>query len=60
MLNHLPVAVQVAVAAKQVVAKAVAAKAAVDKGVASPEVEQAVVAFNPQKPDPGRPPVSKR
>ena len=59
-----------AVAAKQVVAKgevdsaavakAVAAKAAVDKGVASPEVEQAVVAFNPQKPDPGRPPVSKR
>ena len=30
------------------------------KGVAFPEVEPAVVASSPQKPDPGRLPVSKR
>ena len=41
--------------AKQEVDSAAAAKA-----VASPEVEPAGVAFNPQKPDPGRLPVSKR
>ena len=65
MLNHRPEAVQVAVVDRQVAAKgevdsAAVAKVAAAKAVASPEVEPAGVAFNPQKPDPGRLPVSKR
>ena len=46
--------------AKQEVDNAVADRQVVAKLVASPEVEPAGVAFNPQKPDPGRLPVSKR
>ena len=46
--------------AKQEVDSAAAAKVVAAKVVASPEVEPAGVAFNPQKPDPGRLPVSKR
>ena len=45
---------------KQEVDNAVADRQVVAKLVASPEVEPAGVAFNPQKPDPGRLPVSKR
>ena len=75
MLNHRPEAVQVAVVdrqvadkgevdsaevAKQEVDNAVADRQVVAKLVASLEVEPAGVAFSPQKPDPGRLPVSKR
>jgi hypothetical protein len=73
LLNHRPEAVQVAdrlvvdrqvadkgEVAKQEVDNAVADRQVVAKLVASPEVEPAGVAFSPQKPDPGRLPVSKR